>query len=381
MKILIINYEYPPLGGGGGKQSMYLAELYAQSNEVYFLTAGWNEFGVMKKDGYILHRLKTKRKKIYCCSNKEMFDFVKKAWLAIPSVLKIFKPDIIQIFFTIPTGMIAFHPKLRKIPYSVSIRGSDVPFHNPDLSKLIYFLFLPFVRKIWSKAHSLISNSETLKSEVLAISPSLNIDVIPNGIDISKFKPKKFNTDSKEITLLFVGRLIPLKQIDFIIRALPDVNRLSESNIYLTIVGNGCEGKYLRSLVSQLNLSKHVTFTDEVDFSKIQEEYANADIYIQLSKVEGMSNTVMEAMASGLPVITTNVGRNCELINGNGILINEVSHNSIVQAILKYSNNKEKIISDGIISRKIIEKYSWDNIFGQNLKILSNVRDSRVQLD
>ena len=92
MKILMLNYEFPPLMGGGAIQSMYLAREYAKKHKVYFLTTGYKEFGIKKHDGYILHRLKTSRKKTDVCSSFEMLSFVYQAWKKISSVVKNFKP-------------------------------------------------------------------------------------------------------------------------------------------------------------------------------------------------------------------------------------------------------------------------------------------------
>ena len=86
MKLLFINYEFPPLGGGGGKQSMYLAREYAKKNDVYFLTAGYDTFGIVKKEGYTLHRLKTSRKSTLRCSIFEMLSFVNSVRKKIPEI-------------------------------------------------------------------------------------------------------------------------------------------------------------------------------------------------------------------------------------------------------------------------------------------------------
>lgn len=356
----MLNYEFPPLGGGGGKQSMYLAKEYAKNHDVYFLTTGYKEFGIKKKDGYVLDRIKTSRKSTLYCSYKEMVEYILEAWKRISKIVKEFNPDIVHVFFTIPTGLLTFHPKLKRIPYIVSVRGSDVPGHNPDRFSIMYKVLAPIVKKIWKNAKRVVCNSEDLKKEVLKISPRLKVGVISNGIDTDKFRPGK-RKSKDEIRLLYVGRLIPLKRIDLIISALPEVIRNNNKKIVFRIVGSGSEEKKLRNLVKELNIEKYVEFRGEVDYKDIHKEYQNSDIYIQLSKVEGMSNTILEAMACGLPIITTDVGGAKNFINRNGKLLNGKalqSKKELFKEIMYYIDNPIIVKNQGILSRKISTKFN-----------------------
>ena len=88
----------------------------------------------------------------------------------------------------------------------------------------------------------------------------------------------------------------------------------------LRIVGVGPEETSLRNLVASHRLENSVDFVGAVEYDGMHREYQKADLYIQLSKVEGMSNSILEAMASGLPIITTDVGGVVDLIDGNGVV-------------------------------------------------------------
>lgn len=364
MKILIINYEYPPLGGGGGKQSMYLARELAKSNSIYFLTAGYQEFGIVQKEGYILHKIKTSRKNKDQCSAAEMFSFVYRAWKEIPQIINQFQPEIILVYFTIPTGLLSFHPALRKIPYLISVRGSDVPGHNPDRFKALYFLSLPLVSRIWKKAKAVVCNSIGLKKEVLELNPELNVEIIPNGIDLEKFKLIKKLNSSEEINLLYVGRLIPLKQIDKVIVTLPKIITKTKKKVKFKIVGSGVQESELRSLVKKMDLNEAVIFVGDVNYETIEQEYQKADIYIQLSKIEGMSNTIMEALACGLPVITTDISGIDVLKNNNA---------------LKIINNLEKLpdlvleLAEKKITFPKIEEFSFNNIAKRYQELIDRI--------
>lgn len=372
MRILMLNYEYPPLGGGGGKQSMLLARAYAKNHDVYFLTTGYKNFGIAKKNGYILNRIKTSRTNTMYCSNKEMMEYVVKAWNVIPKIVAEFKPDIVHAFFTIPTGLLIYHPKLKDLKFIVSVRGSDVPGHNPDRFSLLYKIFTPIVKNIWRRSH-VVCNSEDLRREVLSVCPGLKVKVIPNAVDTEKFRPLKKSKQKKEIRILYVGRLIPLKQVDLVIKALPGIIKKIDKKIIFRIIGSGPDNEKLKRLVKDLKLGHNVKFIGEVDYDNIHKEYQNVDIYIQLSKVEGMSNTILEAMSCGLPIITTNVGDAEKIIRGNGILIGKNSDNinfQLVIAVKKLGGKASK--KYGKASREIVLNMNKINRINDYLILGSN---------
>jgi len=349
----MLNYEFPPLGGGGGKQSMYLAREYAKKNDVYFLTAGYDTFGIVKKEGYTLHRLKTSRKSTLRCSIFEMLSFVNSVRKKIPEIVDKFKPEAIHVFFTLPTGLLVFHSKFKGIPYIVSVRGSDVPGHSPDRFKLIYKISKPIVIKIWKKAKKVVCNSEDLKKEVLGLCPNLDVEVISNGIDTEKFKPKK--TKSDKTRLLYVGRVIPLKQIDLIIKGLTKLDK----SVVLRIVGDGEQREELVILVNKLGLKDRVEFVGEVSYDEIEREYQKGDVYVQLSKVEGMSNTVLEAMSCGLPVITTNVGGVSSFVRDNGMILDDGEYwwKHFKKLDLEYMGKKSREIAERMGFEEMGKKY------------------------
>ncbi len=322
MRILFLNHEFPPLGGGGGKQSMYLAREMARRHQIYFLTTGFRKFGLINRDGYQLHLLPTGRKRTDRASYGEMFRFLFAAWRVLPGVVRNFRPEAVLIFFTIPTGMLAYHPALKNIPYLISARGSDVPGHNPDRFRIGYLFSVPVVKQIWRKSVAVVCNSADLKEEVLAVGATGKIPIIPNGVDLGKFHfvPRPAHDGIK---LLYVGRLIPLKNIDRLIQSLPQLRRAAGKKVSLTIVGSGRARNNLESLAIKLGIRNLVTFKGEVPYDHIEKEYRQADIYVQLSKVEGMSNTIVEALACGLPVVTTPVGGVRELQKIGGLVIIE----------------------------------------------------------
>ena len=116
-----------------------------------------------------------------------------------------------------------------------------------------------------------------------------------------------------------------------------------------------------------------VEFRGYIEHKKLPAILNESDAYISTSLVEGMSNSIMEAMACGLPIISTNVGGAKELINGNGYVIDKIADvESIEKAFDFYRNNKAFLASQGRKSREIAERFSWANVVKQYIEKMYN---------
>lgn len=365
MNLLLICHEYPPLGGGGGRQLANLARMYAKNHTVYFLTVGFQQSGVCQHDGYTLHRLPARRKYQTKPSHIEFLSFLSEAWKTISHIMETFQPDAVHVFFTIPEGLLLFHPRLRSLPGIISVCGADVPGHDPNRFPILYHIVRPIVKKIWNHAQHVICNSHDLRNEVLSISPKLSVDIIPNGIDCDRFKPLAHpKSVSDGLTLLYVGRLIPLKRIDIVIQAVAQL-RDQAKQVTFHIIGSGEQQRELQHLVTHLKLEDYVKFGGNIDYEHIHTIYRQADIYIQLSIVEGMSNSILEALASGLPVITSNVGGASTFMENNGALLEQPTAEAVVRCIDEYLHNPALLKEHGQQSRRIAERYRLDHIVQQ----------------
>jgi glycosyltransferase involved in cell wall biosynthesis len=162
-----------------------------------------------------------------------------------------------------------------------------------------------------------------------------------------------------------VGRLDPIKNYDLLLKAFDKIN--SKNKIRLIIVGDGPERKHLENLKNKLSCRDRIVFMGER--KNLNEILRWLDIFVLPSKNEGMSNTILEAMATGLPVIATKVGGNPELVSNNitGLLISNGDVEELRQAITYYLENPKAIKIHGKRARietecrfsleKMIKKY------------------------
>jgi glycosyltransferase involved in cell wall biosynthesis len=274
--------------------------------------------------------------------------------------------DLCHAFFGIPCGAIAYQFR-NKIPYIVSLRGSDVPGFNKRFS-LQYVFLTPTIKKIWRTARAVVANSEGLKELALNSSPDQEIDIIYNGIDISEFEPCFEIHDVLKV--LCVSRLIERKGIRFLIEA---IGMLKDDKIELVLVGEGNQEEELKQLAKDLGVADGVEFRGYVDHDSISDIYKNSDVFVLPSLNEGMSNALLEAMASGLPVIVTDTGGTSELIDRNGIVVPKGDSNAIAQAVCELMDDPEVRRRMGMKSREIAARTGWGVVGDGYIKVYEKV--------
>ncbi|HPN29687.1 MAG TPA: glycosyltransferase family 4 protein [bacterium] len=314
MNILIINHEFPPVGGGGGVFSKMLGEgLSGLNNNVFILTAG-NEVNTeeISKNCKVIY-LKNGRKSLIC---GDFFSLLKFIAISIPHIKTIcskYKIDIINSHFFHTSGLAVFFSRLN-IPHIVSALGADV--YDPTRYNKIRFLMNCALKKIGSKSDAVIVSSSDMRSRLLNISQSLNekTRIIPHCIKSDCFSGEKNNNlkikmgiDSNVKIILSVCRLIPRKNLEF---ALNVIKKIVEKKYLIKyfIVGGGPEKKNLEEIAEKLKLSTFVHFFDYTNDSELKEIYENSDIFLMPSKHEAFGISALEAMASRIPPVCSNIG-------------------------------------------------------------------------
>lgn len=245
--------------------------------------------------------------------------------------------------------------------------------------------FIGILKLIFLKKYSdiFIAPNDEIKKELLNIKiPEQKIVKIVNGVDTSLFHPadkderislkKQLNLpDNKIVT--FIGRLEPQKAVDRLILAWEKICSIYEDT-HLLIIGGGFQEKYLKNLVKNRNLSQKVTFIRNSD--KIASYLQSSYLFVLPSLAEGISNSLLEAMSSGLAVIGTDVGGTDEVIkNGvNGILTAPDNIVKLEQAILDLLNNTDLAGSFGKKARLTVEQnFSISQVSGQYFQLYKRI--------
>lgn len=362
LRILMLNYEFPPLGGGAGNANLYLLKEFKKFNNlnIDLITSSTDKFKMKKfsKNINIFYLdIRKNSNSLHYQTTKDLLCYFLKSYYFAKRLIKKNNYDLIHAWFGIPCGFIAL---LLKKPYIVALRGSDVPFYNPRFKILDKLFFKQLSKIVWKNAKKVITNSEGLKELALKTSPHQKIEIIYNGVDITEFKPLPKRKTTEALKILCVARLIRRKGIHYLIKAL---GKLKKYNFILNIIGEGNEKENLKKLANNLGISKKVNFLGLIPHNQIVKYYQQSDVFVLPSLNEGMSNTILEAMSCGLPIITTEVGGAKELVTeNNGFIIKPKSIFQLKKMILKYLKNPKLIKIHGQNSRKIAKKMSWKKV-------------------
>lgn len=378
MKILLINYEFPPLGGGAGNATQNIArELVRAGHNVIVLTtwfSGYLEDEIV--DGYRVVRVKSKRVCVDRSNVFEMFHFVWRAIIDGCDVVKEFKPDVTISFFAIPSGLVAWYFKKKfGVPYIVSLRGGDVPGFLPENLKWHHILSAPLTTLVWKNATHIVANSEGLRvlADKTASRYGKKVMMIPNGVNRDVFNPHIGDAQKSKTKILLVGRLTEQKGVTYIIDAVNEILKtrsVLKGNITCDIIGDGPLREVLEKKVKELDLGDTIVFHGWVPRERLPSFYQKADVFTLPSSDEGMPNVVLEAMASGLPIITTFVPGSEELVveGENGMLVKD--RTNLTPAILDFLDHREKWQAMGRASLERSKKFDWSKIAGEYVDLL-----------
>jgi glycosyltransferase involved in cell wall biosynthesis len=374
MRILVINSEYPPIGGGAGNASANIARwLAAFGHEVAVLTAHFGDLPRLEtQDGVTIHRLPALRRKQDRSGALEQLAFIASGTLHSLGLARRFKPDVTLAFFGVPSGAIAWALNiLYRIPYVVSLRGGDVPGFRPYDFKVFHKLIGPFLRVIWHSASGVIANSRGLRSLARAFDSSIEIPIIPNGVEVSRFDAGQ--RDWSAPRLLSVGRIVYQKGLDLGLRALA---QLKDLDWHWSIAGDGPQMDPLKSLAQELGIAERVTFLGWQSKADLTQAYHRANLFLFPSRHEGMPNAVLEAMASGLPVIATRIAGNEELVldGETGVLVAPEDVNALRDGLRRLLTDAQMRERMGRASRLRVEReYSWESVALQYSEYLKKI--------
>jgi len=231
------------------------------------------------------------------------------------------------------------------------------------LVKTVYPLLAYLSRTTLRRADAVIVISCAAREMVLArgVAPD-RVYIIPPGIDASKFVFSPFeHKASDRFELLAVGHLLKRKGLDTILLAMDKL----PSNVFLRIVGDGPQKQSLIKHACELNIADRVIFEGWVSYDEINPYYWNAHALVSGSRAESWGQMYVEAMACGLPVISTeNVGSREIVRDGEtGILVPQEDVNSLAAAIRKLVNDRSLAARMGQAGRRVVEdEYDWDKV-------------------
>jgi glycosyltransferase involved in cell wall biosynthesis len=362
MKIALLTYTFPPKWLSGTEvATCNLAKYLArQGHDVHVITS--LDAGLPKietKDGFQIHRTKFNRVKYIGCI---IF------WAKIVKMLKAIKPDVVHSQM-IGMGMPALvAKKLFGLPYVIWGRGSDV--------YLTLWYERLFLKPAVKNADAVIALTEQMKEKIGAFYKR-DASVIPNGINLDEYAglskenlraELKIEPDDKVI--IYIGRLSAVKGVEYLIRAMGLVKEKAPA-AKLILIGDGSEKEKVKSIIKQLNLEHLIIQLPQVPNQNIPKYAAVSDLLVLPSLSEGFPMTILEAMASGLPVVATKVSCLTEIVKEgkNCFLVEPANPEQLAEKILLLLKNDGTRAMMSANNKESVKQYSWESVISQLEKI------------
>ena len=224
-------------------------------------------------------------------------------------------------------------------------------------------VYIPTVAR-WTLQSSdrVLCYTETEKAELEEIGiNSNNIKVIHNGIDTEIFTPCEKREGKTDNQILWVGRFVPGKGIECLIDAFSILVRKNQ-HYRLTMVGKGPLEEKIKHKIRDLGLSQHISLRNFVPNSEIHQLYQDSDVFVLTSLDEGVPRTILEAMACGIPVISTKLPQLVDIIEACGLTVPIGDPQAVADAVFRITTSPELAKKMGEAGRvKVVRHYSWED--------------------
>jgi glycosyltransferase involved in cell wall biosynthesis len=227
--------------------------------------------------------------------------------------------NLIDAHFAYPDGYAAMRlGHWLNLPVAITLRGTEVPMAKSAPHRKLMLAALVGASQVFAVADSLKQHMAALGAD------ESKILVVGNGVDTAVFQPldkaaarRALGVPEDALALVTVGGLVERKGFHRVIDLLPALRRKYPTLCYLVVGGAGPEGDWsgrLRRQVAELRLEDAVRFLGAMPSAALKEPLSAADVSVLATSNEGWANVILEAMACGLPVVTTDVGGNREVV-------------------------------------------------------------------
>jgi glycosyltransferase involved in cell wall biosynthesis len=257
-------------------------------------------------------------------------------------------------------------------------------FHGAELLLVrTYPLVRHFLKHAISHADGITSNSSFTKSKILEIKDT-TVNIVGFGPAVGQVqdpgKKDRGKQHNPRKQILFVGRFVERKGVEYLIRAMPDITAKVDSE--LVLVGTGDLEQELRDLARSLGVEQRVKFAGIISNEDLENRYRDADVFVLPSIVdskgdtEGLGVVLIEALAHDTPVVASKVGGIVDIVKHRetGMLVPEKDPSALAAAVVEVLKNEDlarRLAEDG--KRFVKEKFDWDKLAGQLHEIYERV--------
>jgi glycosyltransferase involved in cell wall biosynthesis len=384
MRILTLSHQFPPIGGSGSWLTSFLwqhcngadtskfmgsyelcKELVAQGHEVDVVTMAFEGLPYCELvDGIRVFRVPCLRRGDGFYKTHELGSFVLAALPKVARLAASRRYDVNHTHFIVPTGLLARLLRAwNGLPFVVTVHGSDVPGYNPHRFGLQHRVLGPLWQWILNGADQVISPSQYLRDLVQRRAPGHPVSIIPNGFRYERFRADR----AKERRVLLVSRMLPREGVQYLLAALSQVDL---RGFAVDIVGDGPCLATLRQMAEELRLP--VRFWGWLDnrSSELRTLYERAAILACTSEAENFPTVLLEAMAAGQAIVTSN-GSGCpEIVGDTALLVPPRRPDRLAEALSRLV--QDDLLRAGLGERargRVEQEFAWPNIARRHVEL------------
>ncbi|MFP4441269.1 MAG: glycosyltransferase family 4 protein [Chloroflexaceae bacterium] len=379
MRILMLNNEFPPLGGGTGTVNRALLQRFADVPDltIDLVTSALGRQAETEQFSEHIRIVKVpvNNRNIHHSSNRELLTYAARA---LPTALRLHRAhpyDCCFAFSAVPAGAVALAlRRLTGLRYLLRVCGPDIPGFEQRYG-LLYPLLTPVIRHTWHTAETVVAKCRGEADMIQAVDRQVrHIALIPNGVDLAAFQLGATIPDDGPLRLICVARLIERKGQQHLIAA---VKRLADMGleVQLELVGTGDAQAANEKQVHALGISDRVSFSGYVPREEIATRYAAAHVFVLASFNEGMSVATLEAMAAGLPVVVTRTGGTDDLVEAdvNGLTFDWADVDTLTAHLQCLATDRDRVGRMGAASRERAMRFTWDAAAEQYLALFDQM--------
>lgn len=379
LKILTLNYEYPPVGGGGGYICKNIMdELSERGHEITVITSCYDSLPTQElRENLSIYRVPVfLRTKQDVGSLPSLLSYVPNCIKKAQKLIKKTKFDVINTHFAVPSGPAGYYlSQAHQISNVLTIYGGDIYDPTKFLSPHKTLLLKSVVRKMLNTADHIISDSHDIEGHTRRIyGITRPITVIPPGVRPftgTKKSRKDLGLPEETIILVTLGRLVVRKNNTQLIDVIRNIEKVCDC--HLVVMGDGPERAALERRIEQYGLKNKITLAGRVGEEKFQIMSA-ADIYVSTAIHEGFGLVFLEAMESGLPVLSyDNGGQTDFLVDGKTGFVVEFGNTQ------KYTDRLMQLIRSAELrqqmrrhNREYIRNFYTSRCAEQYIEVLTN---------
>jgi glycosyltransferase involved in cell wall biosynthesis len=336
MRILVLNHEFPPVGGGGGRAAEDICRGLAEfGHEIVVLTAHLEGLPhEEKRDGYTILRVFSLRTQPYKASLLSMAAYVLAGLWAGHRLFRSFKPEVIHAHFAVPAGALAWgFSWLGGVPYVLTVHLGDVPGGVPEKTGGWFRWIYPLTRRIWREANRIVAVSAFTRQLALK-KYNAEIQVIPNGVDLNAVQPNLLHLNDPP-RIVFAGRFMTQKNPEQVVRTLSQLKKVEWQCV---MIGDGPLMQDVRDAVADSGLEDRFQFTGWIDPHEVLDWFDCSDIL----PVVGV-----QALARGLAIVASRVGGFVDLVDHdeNGYLIDRENTDQFSASLFGLLSDSNRLLS------------------------------------